>query len=139
LRSEDGHVQADSVQFLIDLGRQSQQINKPLTAAQMIDHSFAGRNFGEQIISNRKKKGQSFSLRQRSFPQQLLITLLITRLSVEQTSHQCQVSANRLNKWQNKPSYIEMFQRCGHSLIWDSLPVMTAKYSRLPLKSPSAR
>ncbi|TMA80692.1 MAG: ABC transporter substrate-binding protein [Deltaproteobacteria bacterium] len=39
LMSEDGHVQAEGVQFLIDLARQSQRINKPLTAAQMIDHS----------------------------------------------------------------------------------------------------
>jgi len=37
--SEDGHVQPDGVQFLIDLARQAQKINKPLTAAQMIDHS----------------------------------------------------------------------------------------------------
>ena len=39
LMSEDGHVQPDGVQFLIDLARQAQKINKPLTAAQMIDHS----------------------------------------------------------------------------------------------------
>jgi NitT/TauT family transport system substrate-binding protein len=39
LMSEDGRVQPDGVQFLIDLARQSQKINKPLTAAQMIDHS----------------------------------------------------------------------------------------------------
>ena len=39
LMSEDGHVQPDGVQFLIDLARQSQKINKPLTAAQIIDHS----------------------------------------------------------------------------------------------------
>jgi hypothetical protein len=37
--SEDNHVEPDGVQFLIDLARQSQKINKPLTAAQMIDHS----------------------------------------------------------------------------------------------------
>jgi hypothetical protein len=37
------------------LGAQ-RKINKPLTAAQMIDHSLAGRNFGEQIISKRKPK-----------------------------------------------------------------------------------
>ncbi len=39
LMSEDGHVEPDGVQFLIDLARQSQKITKPLTAAQMIDHS----------------------------------------------------------------------------------------------------
>ena len=39
IMSEDGHVEPDGVQFLIDLARQSQKINKPLTAAQMIDHS----------------------------------------------------------------------------------------------------
>ena len=39
LMSEDGHVEAGGVQFLIDLARQAQKINKPLTAAQMIDHS----------------------------------------------------------------------------------------------------
>jgi ABC-type nitrate/sulfonate/bicarbonate transport system substrate-binding protein len=39
LMSEDGHVQPDGVQFLIDLARQTQKITKPLSAAQMIDHS----------------------------------------------------------------------------------------------------
>lgn len=39
LMSEDGHVNPDGVQFLIDLARQSQKIAKPLAAAQMIDHS----------------------------------------------------------------------------------------------------
>jgi hypothetical protein len=39
IMSEDGHVHPDGVQFLIDLARQSQKINKPLAAAQMIDHS----------------------------------------------------------------------------------------------------
>jgi NitT/TauT family transport system substrate-binding protein len=39
LMSEDGHVQIDGVQFLIDLARQSQRISKPLSASQMVDHS----------------------------------------------------------------------------------------------------
>ena len=39
LMSEDGHVEPEGVQFLIDLARQAQKIDKPLTAAQMIDHS----------------------------------------------------------------------------------------------------
>jgi len=39
LMSEDGHVQIDGVQFLIDLARQSQRISKPLSATQMVDHS----------------------------------------------------------------------------------------------------
>ena len=39
LMSEDGRVEPEGVQFLIDLARQTQKINKPLSAAQMIDHS----------------------------------------------------------------------------------------------------
>lgn len=37
--SEDGHVNADRVQLRIDLERQTQKIAKPMSAAQMIDHS----------------------------------------------------------------------------------------------------
>ena len=37
--SDDGHVNADGVQFLIELARQNQKITKPMTAALMIDHS----------------------------------------------------------------------------------------------------
>jgi hypothetical protein len=39
LMSEDGHVDADGMQFLINLARQTQKITKPMSAAQMIDHS----------------------------------------------------------------------------------------------------
>jgi NitT/TauT family transport system substrate-binding protein len=48
LMSEDGRVQPDGVQFLIDLARQTQKINKPLTAAQMIDHSLL-----EEVLAGR--------------------------------------------------------------------------------------
>jgi hypothetical protein len=37
--SEDGHVNADGVRFLIELAHQTQKIAKPMTAAQMIDLS----------------------------------------------------------------------------------------------------
>ena len=37
--SEDGHVNAGGVIFLIDLARQTQKINKLVATAQMIDHS----------------------------------------------------------------------------------------------------
>ena len=36
--SEDGRVNADGVQFLIELARQTQKITKPMTADQTIDH-----------------------------------------------------------------------------------------------------
>jgi NitT/TauT family transport system substrate-binding protein len=39
IMSDDGRIQSDGVQFLIDLARQTQKVAKPLAATQMIDHS----------------------------------------------------------------------------------------------------
>ena len=39
IMSEDGRINPDGVQFLIDLARQTQKIAKPISANQMLDHS----------------------------------------------------------------------------------------------------